>query len=147
MDATVILNTFNSSGVSGKSLFFLAMSAILLVISSFVGITRCFHMLQQNSYFNKRYAEWCRNAPKERAVIGFLCFAALTIFLCFDVLFYLPVFIISLVVFVIRLTDNIRTQKKAIEPLVFTGRVKRMYFTCAIVTCSFVKVVLTTCFA
>lgn len=141
MDATVILNTFNSSGVSGKSLFFLAMSAILLVISSFVGITRCFHMLQQNSYFNKRYAEWCRNAPKERAVIGFLCFAALTIFLCFDVLFYLPVFIISLVVFVIRLTDNIRTQKKAIKPLVFTGRVKRMYFTCSIISAGLIVMV------
>lgn len=134
MDAMAILNTFNSSGVSGKSLFFLAMSAVLLVISSFIGITRCFHMLQQNSYFNKRYAEWCRNAPKERAVVGFLCFAVLTFFLCFDVLFYLPVFIISLLVFLIRLIDNIRLQKKAIKPLVFTGRVKRMYFTCGVIS-------------
>lgn len=87
-------------------------------------------MLQQNSYFAKRYAKWviASYMPTTYFSAVSAAVAALFLVLKFDI-----VLLILSAVSLIRIKMQISLQKKSIKPLVFTARIKRMYFTLALV--------------
>lgn len=106
------------------------MSAVVLVLSLLISMTRQLHMLQQNSYFNGRYIEWLTSAVSGRT---FFSLMTTPFILLFCMLFEFGWLLAAAIIFmVIRLLSAFLDQKNAIKPLVFTARVKRMYFTAAI---------------
>lgn len=105
--------------------------AVLLAVSGLFALTRQLHMLQQNSYFNTRYLDWLRTAFRGATVWSFVCIAAIVW------LSFIDLYIFSLQLAILILAVRVRSarsqQNKAIKPLVFTARVKRMYATAAVI--------------
>ena len=100
-------------------------SVCILVLGGCFSLTQYLHMLQQNSYFNSRYIKWLRRVSLWKPGVA-LIFAVL--FMVFA-LFELPVGCLVMAVLYAGyavFTARIK-QKKAIKPLVFTARIKRMY--------------------
>ncbi len=98
---------------------------ISIILSAFCGlflITKQLQMLQQNSYFPSRYFKWLKSNFTSLPVFAFLISS---------VLFALKLSLWQMIFFVLILpfciTSAIKTQKKSIKKLVFTGRVKRLY--------------------
>jgi len=98
---------------------------ISMIISSVCGvflITKQLQMLQQNSYFPSRYFKWLKANYSSLPVFAFLISSLL---FAFKLSLWQMIFFI--LILPICFTSAIKTQKKSIKKLVFTGRVKRLY--------------------
>lgn len=104
---------------------------VLLGLSGMILLTEQLHMLQQNSYFNSRYLGWLRTSFGALAVWRII-FAAVVAILAVCRLFYIAIAAAAVLLAVSVLTQRSQ-QKRAIKPLVFTARVKRMYVTASVV--------------
>ena len=85
-------------------------------------------MLQQNSYFAKRYFGWLTGAFSVATVLAIAFTAAEALLFAFGK--YIPLAAVS-AVSLFRIPRALNGRKKSIKPLVFTKRVKRMYFAAA----------------
>lgn len=107
--------------------YYLVISLILAAVSSMFSLTRQLQMLQQNSYYPSRYFGWL----KDNLPIYDIC-----LFLVCSLLFIFKSFIAQTVfcaaVLAVRIPLHINIQKKAIKPLVFTARIKRLFATAII---------------
>ena len=98
---------------------------ISIILSTFCGlflITKQLQMLQQNSYFPSRYFKWLK--------ANFALMPAFA-FLLSSILFAIKSNLLQMIFFILILPicviSAIKTQKKSIKKLVFTGRIKRLY--------------------
>lgn len=101
----------------------------------FGGLIRCFHMLQQNSYKAERYVRFGKTAAKGRWVLTLLSGLMGTMLLW---MWHWGFVLFGGLTAAIRIWHSVKEQKKAIKPLVWTPRVKRMAVTgclIAIVDC------------
>lgn len=106
------------------------LSSICVIISGLFGFTRQAQMLQQNSYFAKRYFKWVLQSN----ITATLYSIAFTIVCAVSLLFEIDILLIIIsAISLVRIKGQISLQKKSIKPLVFTARIKRMYFTLAVV--------------
>ncbi|MGN1081480.1 MAG: Mur ligase family protein, partial [Acutalibacteraceae bacterium] len=101
---------------------------ILLVFQTAFSLTREYQLLQQNSYYNSRYFENYTHKLNVNSIIKILDFAVKTL-----LFFALKNFVLCAVYFTVSAIATFliqrNIQKKSIKPLVFTARIKRMYFT------------------
>ena len=102
-------------------------SQIIISVIGLFSITQYLHMLQQNSYFNSRYLKWLFDSGSNKIIANLICMVIYTLLFVFKLFVVSTVFSFIHLLLVIFLT--IMKQKKAIKPLVFTARVKRMYLT------------------
>ena len=107
-------------------------AAVLLAAGACYALTAQWHMLQQNSYFNRRYADYLRGAFSARTVLGALGAALCVLLVWWRPLngWLLPA--AALLLGLMRGWDIRRRQQKAIKPLVVTARVGRLYVTAGI---------------
>ena len=103
---------------------------LFLSISTFFSLYYQYQMLQQNSYFICRYYGWLKNS-----YTVYLC--AETFLYCILSLLFLKEqhkieMVVGLCILAVRIIFAFKVKKNAIKPLVFTGRVKRLY-TCAVI--------------
>ncbi len=108
-------------------------SIIVASVAALFSLTRQLHMLQQNSYYNSRYINWAKDNFGLRTVFSILLLVASCSFISVDVLILISVLVLSL----FKILHTFSYQKKAIKPLVFTSRVKRMYFTAILILVAF----------
>ena len=104
---------------------FILLSAISLSLAGTAGAIKQMHMMQQNSYYLSRYFKWLAGENN----FGFYARTALVVLvaLLFVVKWYVLALIVSLLFAAFCLYKNIKEQKKAIKPLVFTQRIIRTY--------------------
>ncbi len=104
----------------------LPLGVAILWIGTLAGLVRSFHMLQQNSYRAGRYMRWAKTAPKGRPAACLLAAAvwAGAWFVWRPLLPFLAACFAA-----VRIARQVSEQKKAIKPLVFTARVKRLWVT------------------
>lgn len=109
---------------------YLSLLLFLSALSTIFALTQHLQMLQQNSYFPKRYFGWLKGNYN----IAFLKDAIL--YFAISMLCLLKFYRIGCVVVLIFLLKNFiksrKIQKKSIKPLVFTDRIKRIYLTSAL---------------
>lgn len=113
-----------------KSLF-LILSLTLISLSAVFSLYKQFQMLQQNSYFPSRYFKWIKNSFAVFSVLLALLFFG-TAFL-FSAGLYKYLFVLSCVLLAARIIYTVFTAKKSIKPLVFTGRIKRLFAAAVII--------------
>ncbi len=102
---------------------------VTVCLGTLFGLVRCFHMLQQNSYKAKRYISFGKTATKGRMIA---CLLGSGVMLA-AALLWSPAFLAVAVLFgLLRLRKNVKEQKSAIKPLVFTPRVKRQFATATV---------------
>ena len=109
---------------------FYIVGAAAAAVTALFALTRQIHMFQQNSYYPSRYMGWLKTAGFWRA-LG----AGLLTVGCGALLWVagpLPFCGGCLLMGLARIPFAVSGQKKAIKPLVFTARVKRMYVTAAL---------------
>lgn len=104
---------------------------ILLSVSAVFSLYYQYQMLQQNSYYLSRYYGWLKTS-----YTLYLCGQAFLY--CILSLFYLKERYkmsagIALCVLALRVALFLKVKKTAIKPLVFTGRIKRLYGTAIII--------------
>ena len=102
---------------------YLAVCIVAALIPLFASY-RQYQMLQQNSYFPSRYFKWMYESYFTQLTGLVLVFCAVTVIIRFSVLTDL---IILALLLVIQAVSAVKTHKKSIKKLVFTGRIKRMY--------------------
>ncbi|MBO7519860.1 MAG: UDP-N-acetylmuramoyl-tripeptide--D-alanyl-D-alanine ligase [Clostridia bacterium] len=104
---------------------FITLSLVCLAASAVFSLYYQYQMLQQNSYFISRYYGWLKGSYTLR-----LCFEAF-VYCLFSLLFLkqksLIIFIAAVLILALRIPLAIKVKKTAIKPLVFTGRVKRLF--------------------
>ncbi len=111
------------------------MDAILMIIAGvLLAVGGCFalsgdlHMLQQNSYYLSRYGRWLKGSLGSYTLRIFwavvLCVASFNIY---------ALTAASALYALIYALSAPQKQKKAIKPLVVTARVKRQFFTAAVI--------------
>lgn len=114
-------------------LFFI-LSILLLTVSSFFSLYGQFQMLQQNSYFPSRYFKWVSGAFSPSPAVCCIFFCAIM-----NVFYSRSLYVLALCVaaawLIFCVFGAIRKAGKSIKPLVFTGRIKRLY-AAAIITVS-----------
>lgn len=110
----------------------LTAAAVVLAASTFLALTTQLQMLQQNSYYNKRYLSYLRTAFGWRTALSAGCTALLILFLWLPVWKGMWFLILSAIFSALRTVNTLRRQKKAIKPLVVTARVSRMYATAGV---------------
>ena len=107
---------------------YLLLSIIIASVSGLFSVTRQFQMFQQNSYFLSRYYSWLK---------GELPLLSVAIYVIVSLLFgnklYFCLFVLCVICLVANIILAIKHQKKSIKKLVFTSRIKRLYFTSAII--------------
>ena len=118
---------------------FIILSACFIACSLFCSMYRQLQMLQQNSYFASRYIKWVYGSFMLETT--FLSFGYCLISIFFLGEKYIFCAAVSLAVFIIRLCLALKTAKKSIKKLVFTGRVKRLLATAVIISAIFVAVI------
>lgn len=102
---------------------------LFLCVGTMGGMTRCAHMMQQNSYKPERYLAFGKTASKSRLICSVIGAALLLVL----ALLFAPAFAGVAVLFsYIRISKNAKEQAKAIKPLVFTPRVKRQFITACV---------------
>ncbi len=104
-------------------------SIIIASVTVLFSLTRQLHMLQQNSYYNSRYISWAKENFGFKAVFAVLLLVASCSFITIDWLIFASIAVVS----VCKISHTFIYQKKAIKPIVFTSRVKRMYVTAFII--------------
>ncbi len=111
----------------------LTAATVILAASAFFALTTQLQMLQQNSYYNKRYISYLRTALGWRTFLAIGCTAVLCVFLWFPLWQGMWFLVLSVVFSAVRTADAVSRQKKAIKRLVVTARVTRLYATAGIV--------------
>ncbi|MBQ3817434.1 MAG: UDP-N-acetylmuramoyl-tripeptide--D-alanyl-D-alanine ligase [Clostridia bacterium] len=111
--------------------FFVVTALVLLAVSGIFSLVHQFHMLQQNSYFPSRYRKWLINSFSVWLAIYSILFCAVS--LLYSNGRYFAMCLLSAFLLGTRISACIRGQKKAIKPLVFTGRIMRLFSAAAIV--------------
>ena len=110
---------------------YITIGIVLMAVSAVFSLYYQYQMLQQNSYFISRYYGWLKGAFVVR-----LCFEAF-LYCVLSLLFLrqksLIILIISALITALRVPLAVKVKKAAIKPLVFTGRVKRLYATSVII--------------
>ena len=104
-------------------------AVVIAAVAALFSLTRQLHMLQQNSYYNTRYLSWAKENFGFRSVFAILMLVASCSLIKLDIF----ILILVLVASVFKVLHTFSFQKKAIKPLVFTTRVKRMYATAFVV--------------
>lgn len=117
---------------------FYFISTVLIAVSAVFSVTRQFQMLQQNSYYPKRYLSWINTSYINNLLLTSFLYLVSSAFYIFEI--YIAQLILIAVLTVLRIIDAVKTQKKSIKPLVFTGRVKRLYAALIIVLTALVVV-------
>ena len=108
----------------------LIISAVLLQISLVFSLYKQLQMLQQNSYFIKRYIKWVTGSyVNELTLMSFGFFVNSFLFLSGSRYYCLG---ICLIVAVIRFLSAASTRAKSIKKLEFTARVKRFIALCLV---------------
>jgi len=100
-------------------------SLIVAAVSGIFSLVRQLQMLQQNSYFPSRYSKFVTDT-----FVVWLC--VLAFLFCISSFFYsldnpFLHIILTAAVLIVRIPLCIKTQKKSIKKLVFTGRIKRLF--------------------
>ena len=104
---------------------------IILALTAVFTITPQFHILQQNSYFNVRFFDYLKENLKISSVVSVgLCAVCVALWFLNAVLATVAVGITGLV----RVLHAVYKTKTAKKKIVYTGRVKRMYFTSILVS-------------
>lgn len=111
---------------------FLTLATVVLAGSIFAALAAPLQMLQQNSYFNRRYLFYLRTAFSWRSALAGICTGVLALLLWWGGWSGRWFLIFSVVCAVVRTVDVLKRQKKAIKPLVVTARVIRMYVTAGV---------------
>lgn len=109
----------------------LLISAGIMLITLLFSVTRQFHILQLNSYYNSRFIAYLRGEFKRKTVCSAVCCAAVTLLAFFSPL---SVLIITAATCPIRIWYTLFKMKTAKKRLVFTARIKRMYITLSAVS-------------
>ncbi len=108
------------------------LTALLIVsaLGAVFALTQQLQMLQQNSYFPKRYFGWLKD-NYNKAFLGnaILYFVVSTLYL---LKFYRIGCLVALISLWKKFRKSRKTQKQSIKPLVFTARIKRIYLTSAL---------------
>ena len=107
---------------------YLIICAFLAVVAGVAGVIKQLHMLQQNSYFISRYLKWLKDDTSNYIYAQSATCALMAIFIAFK-LYALSVAILGIFT-AITVYLNIKAQKKAIKPLVFTKRIIRTLALC-----------------
>ena len=105
---------------------FLSITGGVMLLSLFFTITPQLHMLQLNSYYNKRFIDYLKGAKKGSALWSFV-FAAAAVLFCFISPFV--AMLVTVLTCPVRVARAVYKTKHAKKKIVFTGRVKRMYAT------------------
>ncbi len=111
----------------------LFLTALLCAVSACFALTRQLQMLQQNSYYPRRYFGWLRKAFSPLCVVSFLWhagLAALCAFLLPAAPFVAP--LAAAFLLAVRVVRARKLQRRSIKKLVFTARVKRLYAAAAL---------------
>lgn len=107
---------------------YLAMvSLVLLGLSALFAVTRQIHMFQLNSYFFSRYMGWLKTSPGPRTAGAAVLAAAALAALWMGEEFYLLA-VLSALSTAFRIPLAAADYRGAKKKLVFTDRVKRLYF-------------------
>lgn len=88
------------------------------------------HMLQLESYKNKRYFKWIKNNIKKVIQLNEICLIILCLILVFIHQEFLGLILLNVVYFTLLI---VKKEEKAKKPFVMTNRIKRMYITYAII--------------
>ena len=110
---------------------FIILSLIFAAVGGIFSLTRQLQMLQQNSYFPSRYWGWVRDSYSVTLCITAILFCVSS--LLYSSGRYLVQAIFLAFVLGVRISLCLRTQKKSIKPLVFTGRIKRLFGSAVII--------------
>lgn len=110
---------------------YLLLSLIFSCIGGLFSITRQFQMFQQNSYYPSRYYGWLRSTNSGKFLLTALIY--LLISMLYFLKLYIPMCVVSFVLLLIFIKKAVKLQKTSVKGLVFTDRVKRLYFTAALV--------------
>ena len=105
--------------------FFYAFCSIIALLWAVFNMTKQMQMFQQNSYFPSRYLPWLKENERGKFILRAILYIFYAVIIgCKAV----TVIAVILIVFaVISAIKSASLQKKAIIPLKFTMRVKRMY--------------------
>lgn len=107
---------------------YLLISSIILSVAGCFNLTRQLQMLQQNSYFPSRYYGWLKTNISLGRLLIYLGVSIVFSIKQYSLLMYFSAFILGISVY-----STISLQKKSIKKLVFTARVKRLYFAATII--------------
>ena len=120
-----------------------AFACLLSGVASIFALTRQMQMFQQNSYFPKRYLPWVKENEKVKFIISIIVYAVYSFLnlsesakvsnVAIIFMVVVPLLIFTLVLII----KSVKLQKKAIIPLKFTARVKRMYSVLIVLTLGF----------
>ncbi len=106
-------------------MIFYLISTVLISVSTVFAITRQFQMLQQNSYYPSRYVGWIYTSYLNSVLVSSALYLISSVFYIFE--WYIAQLVLISLFSVSRIVLCFKEQKKSIKPLVFTGRVKRLY--------------------
>ena len=107
---------------------FLLLSCLIVIsLSALFSNVRQLQMLQQNSYFAKRYFNWLKDSFSPNLAI--LCIVFCLGSLLFTKKLFIPLLVLYSVLLLVRIILCVRTHKKSIKKLVFTARIKRLFAT------------------
>ena len=114
----------------------LLISLILAAVSGLFALVRQYQMLQQNSYFPSRYLTWVKDSYSVPLCIECIAFCIASLLMSRRL--FTAQLILLIAVLAIRVLICVRTQKKSIKKLVFTGRIKRLFAVVAILFVLFI---------
>ena len=106
-------------------MIFYFISTVLIAVSAIFAVTRQFQMLQQNSYYPSRYLSWISTGYIYNLLLTSAIYLVSSVFYIYEL--YIAQLVFIAVLMIIRIITAFKEQKKSIKPLVFTGRVKRLY--------------------
>ena len=107
----------------------LIICAFLAATAGVAGTVKQLHMLQQNSYFISRYIKWLKEDTSNYIYVQSGVCAVMAILIAFKL--YIPAAVVMGLFAAATVYINIKAQKKAIKPLVFTKRIIRTLCLCA----------------
>ena len=116
----------------------LLLCLITAALSALFALVRQYQMLQQNSYFPSRYAAWVKESYSLPLCAECIAFCASS--LLFGQELYAVQLAFLAAVLAVRIVSAVRTQKKSVKKLVFTGRIKRLFAAAVILLAVFTAV-------
>ena len=118
---------------------------IVTAVGAIMSLVRQFQMLQQNSYYPSRYLKWLKEKMAENIIIPFV-FSAIAVegAIIGNELLHRIIIAVSAVYILINGIVSVQQNKKSIKKLVFTAKIKRMFFaaTAVVVTIGVLFVIL-----
>ncbi|MBR4911007.1 MAG: UDP-N-acetylmuramoyl-tripeptide--D-alanyl-D-alanine ligase [Clostridia bacterium] len=97
----------------------------VLSVSALFSLYKQYHMLQQNSYFISRYYGWLKGSFTVYLCAQAFLYCVLSV-LCLKEKYNFA-FVVSVLALSVRIAYALASKKTAIKPLVFTGRIKRLF--------------------